>query len=238
MHPSLKAGLVAEQLADLDVVSRVPPPTGGAAAPVRLADRAYEYLRDSLVSLRIEPGAPMDEKQLSAAMGVGLTPVRDALKRLTLEGLVAIYPRRGTFAAEIRVSDELWLTEVRIVLEGQAAALAAQRATQEDRDRLLALAARVGEEGSNPIDLDVEMHRAVYTAAHNPYLENSCNQYANLAMRLWNYGLRSNSSSTSVPCTLGPVVDAIVAHDSDRARNEAQAHLREFSEDVRGRLSR
>ena len=69
-------------------------------------------------------------------------------------------------------------------------------------------------------------------------LENSCNQYTNLAMRLWNYGLRRNFSTSSVPCTLGPVVDAIVAHDSERARLEAQAHLREFSEEVRGRLSR
>lgn len=208
------------------------------AAPVRLVDRAYEYLRDSLISLRIEPGEPMDEKHLSAATGVGLTPVRDALKRLTLEGLVVIYPRRGTFAAEIKVSDGVWLTEVRIPLEGQAAALAAQRATPEDCERLLGLVARMDEAGANSIDLDVAMHRAVYAAAHNPYLETTCNQYANLAMRLWNYGFRRDASASSVPCTLASVVDAIAAREAERARLEAQTHLREFSEEVRSLLAR
>ncbi|SDC93060.1 DNA-binding transcriptional regulator, GntR family [Geodermatophilus telluris] len=209
-----------------------------SAVPVRLVDRAYESLRDALISLRIEPGEPMDEKQLSASMGVGLTPVRDALKRLTLEGLVVIYPRRGTFAAEIRVSDELWLTEVRIPLEGQAAALAAQRATREDCQRLLTLTGRTGEEGGNPIDLDVAIHRAVYAAAHNAYLETACNQHANLAMRLWNYAFRRDPSPCDVPCTLDSVVHAIAARDPERAQHEAEVHLRQFSDEVRDLLSR
>ncbi|GAB3346085.1 GntR family transcriptional regulator [Modestobacter lapidis] len=212
--------------------------SGDTPAPVRLVDRAYESIRDSLISLAIEPGEPMDEKRLSAAMGMGLTPVRDALKRLTLEGLVVIYPRRGTFATEIRVSDELWLTEVRIPLEGQAAALAAQRAIPADCDRLLALAARLEAGNTSPIDLDAAIHRAVYAAAGNAYLETTCNQYANLAMRLWNYAFRRDPGAADVPCTLGAVVDAVIARDPDRARREAETHLRQFSDEVRTLLSR
>src|SRR5215218_9129751 len=77
-----------------------------ASGPLRLVDQAYTRLRDDLIALRIEPGEPLDEKRLSARLGVGLTPVRDAIKRLTLERLVTTYPRRGTFASEISVSDE------------------------------------------------------------------------------------------------------------------------------------
>ncbi|WP_198588221.1 GntR family transcriptional regulator [Geodermatophilus chilensis] len=212
--------------------------SSSTAVPIRLVDRAYESLRDALISLRIEPGEPMDEKQLSAAMGVGLTPVRDALKRLTLEGLVVIYPRRGTFAAEIRVSDELWLTEVRIPLEGQAAALAAQRAVPEDCARLLELVARLEDDGTDLVDLDAATHRAVYAASHNAYLEATCSQYANLAMRLWNYAFRRDPDASDVPCTLGSVVQAIVARDPERARLEAELHLRHFSDEVRSLLSR
>src|SRR5918999_992313 len=111
-----------------------------ASPPVRLVDQAYTRLRDDLIALRIEPGEPLDEKRLSARLGVGLTPVRDAIKRLTLERLVTTYPRRGTFASEISVSDELWLTEVREDLEGLAAALAAARATPSEREELAELA--------------------------------------------------------------------------------------------------
>ena len=92
---------------------------------VGLAEQAYERIRDDIVFLRVEPGAPLDDKELSAELGMSLSPIRDALKRLTLERLVVTYPRRGTFVAEITVSDEQWLTEIRLPLEEVAAGLAA-----------------------------------------------------------------------------------------------------------------
>jgi DNA-binding GntR family transcriptional regulator len=209
--------------------------------PFRLADKAYEQLRDDLITLRIEPGQPLDEKRLSAELGVGLTPVRDALKRLTLERLVVTYPRRGTFAAEISVSDELWLTEVREELEGLAAALAAVRATSAEREELTALAgshASADHTSTDYIDIDAAIHRGIYEAAHNPYLEISLNQYANLAMRIWHYGLRRVSDQPSAECDQADVVAAIVRGDAEGAREAAQAHLRGFSRSVRALLTR
>src|SRR5690348_12027665 len=122
--------------------------SSATADRARLADRplaqqAYERIRDDIVYLRIEPGEPLDDKVLSAELGMSLTPVRDALKRLTLERMVVTYPRRGTFVAEITVSDEQWLTEIRQNLEGLAAALAAERATPAERETLALLAGRL-----------------------------------------------------------------------------------------------
>ncbi|GAA0528510.1 GntR family transcriptional regulator [Saccharopolyspora subtropica] len=211
---------------------------------MRKVDRAYEQLRDDLIALRIEPGEPLDEKRLSASLGVGLTPVRDAIKRLTLERLVVTYPRRGTFAAEISVSDELWLTEIREDLEGLAAALAAVRATAAEREELSRLADLVdshpsaGHGSTSYIEVDAAIHRAIYAAAHNPFLETSLNQYANLAMRIWHYGLRRVAQQPAAGCDQAEVVEAIVRGDADAARESARAHLRDFSNSVRALLTR
>jgi DNA-binding GntR family transcriptional regulator len=167
--------------------------------------KAYRVIRDDLISLRIEPGASLEEKKLSASLEVGLTPVRDAIKRLTLERLLVTYPRRGTFAAEINTSDERWLTEARTGLEVLAAALAAQRASDVERAVLMELAEKL--EGSKLsmvyIDRDADVHRAIYAAAHNPYLEATLNQYLNAALRIWHYALRSLGSH-SPPLVIKP----------------------------------
>src|SRR3954447_18851162 len=151
----------------------LPSPDVGAQQPAQpLAEQAYERIRDDIVFLRLEPGEPLDDKKLSAEFGMSLTPVRDALKRLTLEHMVVTYPRRGTFVAEITVGDEQWLSEIRQNLEGVAAALAARRATQAERDHLVALAANLESDHSNHATteyhaLDVAIHKAIYAAAHN-----------------------------------------------------------------------
>ena len=94
-----------------------------------LADRAYVELRDRLVTLAIAPGAPIDEDLLGRQLEMGRTPVREAIKRLALENLVTVFPRRGTFASEINITDLNQISDVRIVLEGHAGLRAAERIT-------------------------------------------------------------------------------------------------------------
>ena len=209
---------------------------------LRLADQAYLRIRDDIITVRLEPGDPLDEKTLSAELGLGLTPVRDALKRLTLERLAVIYPRRGTFVTDINISDERWLTEIRIELEGAAAALAAERATDEEVAALTDLALRLDDGGGRSdmsldyLSLDTEIHRTIYAAAHNPYLEDSLNQFANLAQRIWHYGIKRMRPRAPRSCSQNDVVAAIRDRAPERARAAAQAHLRGFSEEVRSLL--
>lgn len=215
----------------------------GEQRPARMAEHAYERLRDDIISLRIEPGRPLDDKLLSAELGVGLTPVRDAVKRLALERLVVTYPRRGTFASEITVSDERWLTELRLDLEGLAAALAAHRATAAERATLTSLVRPLAEDRADRLTTehqgtDHAIHRALYSAAHNPYLECSLTQYLNLTIRIWHYGLRRVPTHHSSGRDQQEVVAAVVRGDADAARTAARAHLSDFSASVRSLLAR
>src|SRR5579871_2309464 len=110
-----------------------------------LADRAYGELRDRIVTLQIPPGAPIDEDVLGGELGIGRTPVREAIKRLSLENLVTVFPRRGTFASDINITDLADISDVRIQLEGHAAYRAAQRITAAQREELGALLAEIAE---------------------------------------------------------------------------------------------
>src|ERR671923_2068367 len=101
-----------------------------------LADRAYVELRDQIVTLAIPPGAPINEEALGRELGLGRTPLREAIKRLAHENLVAVYPRRGTFVCEINITDLAHISDVRAELEAHAAYRAAQRVTSEQREEL------------------------------------------------------------------------------------------------------
>ena len=100
-----------------------------------LSDRAYAALRDRLIDLSIAPGDPIDEDALTRELGVGRTPVREAVRRLVLEGLVVVYPRRGTFATAINLTSLSDITDVRLQLEPHAAERAARLADDRDRAR-------------------------------------------------------------------------------------------------------
>ena len=94
-----------------------------------LADKAYHAIRGLIVSLALAPGALIDERELIERLGIGRTPVREALRRLAQEQLVEVYPRRGMFVTPVDARALARLSEVRAVLEPEAARLAAERAT-------------------------------------------------------------------------------------------------------------
>src|SRR5438270_5623692 len=121
-------------MTDISVVS-----AGRDGSRELLADRAYAELRDRLVTLRIPPGAPIDEDLLGEELEMGRTPVREAIKRLALENLVTVFPRRGTFASEINITDLAHISDVRTQLEGHAAYRAAERITDAQQAELMQL---------------------------------------------------------------------------------------------------
>src|SRR5918912_1462386 len=106
--------------------------TAGAS----LADRAYVAIRDQLIMLDIRPNEPIDDDALASSLGVGRTPVREALKRLEVDRLVVSYPRRGTFATGMDITDLAHISEIRVQLEPLAARRAAERAPRELRAEL------------------------------------------------------------------------------------------------------
>ncbi|EST35533.1 GntR family transcriptional regulator [Streptomyces roseochromogenus] len=204
-----------------------------------LAERAYRALRDRLVMLEIRPGAPINEDQLAQSLGVGRTPVREALKRLQYERLITTYPRRGTFATEVNITDLAHISEVRQELEPLAAALAARRATATDRATLTALRQELERADSRRRDaaellhLDLQVHRAIYAATHNPYLDDTLVRYDNLATRIWCLFIDRLSDMAGHVGEHGPLIEAIVAGDPDTAARLARSHVEGFERAIR-----
>jgi len=225
------------------VKSQVAPgPDTDSAAPTSLADRAYEAIQDRLVRLDIRPGAPISEEELCASLGLSRTPVREALKRLERDRLVVTYPRRGTFATEINVTDLRHIVEVRELIEPAAAASAARQATVRDRTAFRALAAELkGMARPEPTPdelmiLDTRVHRAVYSATHNPYLEDTLIHYGNLAIRIWCLFLdRLPRMATHIE-EHRDLLDALTGGDSARAADVARRHVTGFDQAIRAVL--
>ncbi|BBJ45468.1 GntR family transcriptional regulator [Streptomyces antimycoticus] len=214
----------------------------GDGGELSLAERAYRAIRDRLVMLEIRPGAPINEDQLAQSLGVGRTPVREALKRLQYERLITTYPRRGTFATEVNITDLAYISEVRQELEPLAAARAARRATATDRATLTALRRDLesvdprGHAAADLMHLDLQVHRAVYAATHNPYLEDTLVRHDNLATRIWCLFIDRLSDVAGHVEEHGPLIDAIVAGDHDKAAQLAGSHVEGFERAIRAAI--
>jgi len=204
-----------------------------------LSDRAYAALRDRLVALQIPPGAPIDEESLTGELGVGRTPVREAIRRLALEGLVVVYPRRGTFAAAINITSLTDLTDVRTVLEAHAAERAARLRDEDDRAAAARLIddLRAAESSQRSlIELDARVHRFVYRCSRNPYLEQDLDRYLNMSLRIWHLTwdrLPPLEQRVQEHCEL---LESIREGDAERAGRVARDHVRAFADEMRGAL--
>ena len=213
--------------------TRSTPAAHVSAAPVSQSDHAYESLLDLLVSLEIPPGAPLVESELMERIGVGRTPLRDAIHRLEMQRLVAIYPRRGTFATEINIGDLALITDVREELEALAADQAASRATDFDRTAITRLLGKVERPGTRkPIDLDTAIHRTIYAAAHNRFLADTAEMYHNLSLRLWHLYMERLTDITSHVEEHRNLLAAILRRDGAAASVAARAHVRRFESSV------
>ncbi|TCP53530.1 DNA-binding GntR family transcriptional regulator [Tamaricihabitans halophyticus] len=208
-----------------------------ATEDISLAERAFRTIRDRLVLLDIPPGAAINDVLLANELHLGRTPVREALKRLESERLVVAYPRRGTFATDVNITDLAHISEVRLQLEPVAAAAAATRLRADDRVALTDLLAELDSHAPQPpaeamLRLDLRIHRAMYAATHNPYLEDTLVRYDNLATRIWCLFLDRLSGVAGHINEHGPLLRAILAGDESGARDLAAIHVKGFERAV------
>jgi DNA-binding GntR family transcriptional regulator len=205
-----------------------------------LADRAYYAIREWIVTLDLAPGSVVNERELMGRLGLGRTPVREALRDLAREQLVDVFPRRGMFVSGVDVGDIAGLSEVRLVLETAAARLAAERRTETDLEEtaalLEALAATAGEHDARRlIDLDERIHRHVAHCAHNPFLEATLEQYYVLALRIWFLALERVALDEAM-VEHHAILEAIRDGDPDRAETVMRGHVASFERAIRAVL--
>jgi DNA-binding GntR family transcriptional regulator len=202
-----------------------------------LADRAYYSIRDMIVSLELPPGAVVHEAKLMEQLGVGRTPIREAVRMLARAKLVEVYPRRGVFVTSVNIRDLASLSEVREVLEGHAARLAAERATEDDQRELAALIdecrSKSGLHRRGLIDLDRRIHRHVYRCTHNGFLEATLDEYYVLALRIWFLALDRVERLDEAVREHRELLEAIRDRDGERAENAMRRHVQGFEQAIR-----
>jgi DNA-binding GntR family transcriptional regulator len=226
---------VARAVTSLKSATRLPVSQQGDGTS--LADQAYFAIRGLIVSLELPPGAAIREPDLTAQLGIGRTPIREALRRLALERLVEVYPRRGMFVTTVDVRDLARLCEVRAVLEPEAARLAAERATRPDLQEINALL----EELLDPrrrddralIDLDERIHRAIYRSSHNQLLEETLEWYYTHALRIWMLALDRTRTLQSAVLEHHDLLDAIARGKGERAAELMREHVEHFEQAMR-----
>lgn len=210
---------------------------GRRAPDGSLGAEAYKRIRERIVSLDLPPASLIDEQSLAAEIGLGLTPVRQALRRLAWENLVVIMPRRGTLVADVNPADLHALFEVRIELEGLAAELAATRATPRQLDALADLMTRtrtalaaVPPDHHQLIELDREMHELLARAAHNELLAQSLDTHYVHVLRLWNIAIERVGELPSAIGEHVAIAQAVTDHDGASARALMRTHVSHFQE--------
>lgn len=216
-------------------------PRGAGARPAAtantalLSDLAYTAIRDKLVRLQIAPGAPIDEARLAAELNLGRTPVREAIKRLAYQRLVVVYPRSGSYAADIDVSDLTALCDIRELLEGLAAERAAVEARYDERRELEHLLAELDNDCAPDklLELDAAAHRMVHRAAHNDYLLDMLTQTLDLSLRIWNLASERLPHLGQHVHGNTAVLRAILDRDAPKAGELARRHVREFENEVK-----
>ncbi|MBS3984093.1 MAG: GntR family transcriptional regulator [Selenomonadales bacterium] len=198
-----------------------------------LRDIVFEHLRAAIISGALKPGERLMELQLAEDMGVSRTPVREAIRKLELEGLVSMVARRGAYVSDLSIRDIAETFEVRAALESLAAGLAAERIVPEELEQLERVLVEIGtceQQGTieRMVELDEEFHALLFAATRNSRLSQII---SNLREQI----ARFRRSSLSTPGRIKAVFQehkSIVEAISDRNSSLAQALAREHIENA------
>jgi DNA-binding GntR family transcriptional regulator len=174
------------------------------------------------VTLKLAPGAVVSEAELSERLGIGRTPIREALQRLARERLVNILPRRGIVVSEINVKSQLRLLEVRRELERLISRSAARRATDQEREQFRRLAANFGKSAKANDDVafmrtDREFNSLQAAATHNEFAIGAMGLMHGLSRRFWYIHYKQAADMPLTAKLHADIARAIADGDEDRA---------------------
>ncbi|MBU8539011.1 GntR family transcriptional regulator [Falsiroseomonas tokyonensis] len=205
-----------------------PSPAPGWAAPT-LTESAYARLEEMIVTLDLAPGSVVSEAILGRLLGIGTTPVREALQRLAREHLVQVLPRRGVVVTGVDLHQQLHVLETRRELDRLIARAAARRARPAERAALAALAAGMTEaariqDARGFLRLDGQLSQALAEAARNPVAAACVASLHAVARRFWFYHHSAEEELTET-AALHVAVAGAVAEGQEAMAAEASDRL-------------
>jgi DNA-binding GntR family transcriptional regulator len=192
-------------------------------------EHAYRKLRDAIQRGELAPGSRMTEIELSARLKMSRTPVRDALRRLESEGLLAHQPRHGLVVAKLDRQAVLELYAMREVLEGTAAGLCARHASDaevQDLMELVALEKKLQGDHAALARHNRRFHEALHRGAHNRYLERSLYAVADTIGLLGPSQMLIPRRAKAAVAEHAQIAHAVAKRDARAAEEAARAHVR------------
>ncbi|WP_366923359.1 GntR family transcriptional regulator [Metallumcola ferriviriculae] len=195
-----------------------------------LREIVFETMREAIISGQLRPSERLMEVQLAEEMGVSRTPVREAIRKLELEGFIVMVPRKGAYVAGISTKDIADVFEIRAALESLAAGMAADRITEEEQEELERLLVQVADCAANGnlekiIEIDTEFHDCLYRASRNDRLVQIV---SNLREQIQRFRTTSLASPGRMKDTLREhkkIVEAISERNASLARELALEHI-------------
>ncbi len=186
-----------------------------------LAEQAYQRIEELIVTLKLAPGTHFSEAELSQQLGIGRTPIREALQRLAADRLITTIPRRGMMVTEINIADHLALLETRRVLDRLIASRAAKRAGRKQRQQLRSLAETITQAAQKSdlarfMRLDRQCDQILEAASRNPFAVRACAPLHAHCRRFW-YRYQENGDLNESARLHAQVMNAVASGDSQAA---------------------
>ena len=202
------------------------------------AQRAYSQIKERIITTALKPGSVIEEAELMTELGLGRTPIREALKLLEAERLVVVSPRRGMFVADVSLADLRQIEEIRLELDSLCVRLAVQRITQWQQEELRRLVAELEScqglcSQEDLLNLDRRFHALLREACQNPLLEAESKMFFNLSMRIWHLFVNRLGPENLAGAAFVEILAAVETKDVERADRAMRRHIMQFGESVR-----
>lgn len=195
-----------------------------------LREIVFNSLREAILQGKLEPGQRLMELQLAEQLGVSRTPVREAIRKLELEGLVIMVPRKGAYVADVSLKDIIEVLEIRTVLEGLAASLAADRITDEELEELEMISYQFKQcyekdDTNGMIEKDVEFHDRIFNSARNEKLNQIIQGLREQIYRFRVRYISEYNKSKDLVIEHQAILAAIADRNSEKAHECAVRHI-------------
>lgn len=221
-------------------IHAVSPGAQPARAP-SLRDQAYSAIKQRIITFRYQPGRYLNETSVSSELGIGRTPVHQALNRLSLEGMVEVIPRKGVIVKPVSLHEVMQIVEARLGIEPYAVRLAAKRAQAHHIERMESIMQRAQDAMAERdieelMGLDREFHGAIAAAAANAVLSDILRNLHDRSLRLWFISLNDSKHLLGVQSEHAEILEAVRNRDEDAAANCMTAHIRAFGTNISQRI--
>jgi DNA-binding GntR family transcriptional regulator len=202
-----------------------------------LRQKAYEEIKRRIITLEYRPGEYLNEALLSESLGIGRTPLNQALHQLQHERLIDIIPRKGLIISPISLDEIMNIIAARTVNEALCVSLAAQWANSGDiqilRRVLDNAQAEIPQRNIEKLmNLDHEFHCEISRISRNAVLGNILRSLHERSLRFWFLSLSTISLLEAVHAEHEAIFDAIAEHDAKKAAIAARSHIEQFQRNI------